>query len=225
MKSAIKNYHGQRGAALVLVLLIMLVLSGLGLVAMKATLDSSTLSGMHRLQLQAKSFSNAINQLGVMRSGRSASTYHAQLQNLAGQPLAADDVQGVSDAELDMLRRRGGFMIFSSDPNTSNPAENTIGAGSGSVGSFLDGGDFVDSVEAENPVSYAYIVRDMVAGPRVEGFGDEFCFVVVDIGSQSNIGGVSLDDGMDAEERMRQPQALGRNVKRTMIGPVECGGG
>ena len=232
MKRETTTIVGERGAALVIALLVMLVLSGLGLVAMKATLDSSTLSSMHRLQIQAKSFSNAINQLGAMRSGRRAPSYHAELQNLAGESLRSDDPNPTDLDAADALRRRGGFLIFTSDPPTATTVTTAspyhkIGEGSSpdDDDGFLDGDSFVHAVEADNHVDYGYIVRDMMLGPRVPGFGDEFCFVLVEIGSRANLGEVDPTDGVDADDRLRRPQALGRNMQRTMIGPVECGGG
>ena len=221
----------QQGAALVLTLLIMLVLSALGLVAMRATNDSAAFTSMQRLHSQAKSLSEGTLQLGVMRSGSQASAYRQQLQSMAGQNIAPNDSE-VGNA--DSLRRRGGYLRFTTDYEFEedegvvtfsglSQADRAIQDANGPVTNFFDGrSGFVDAVEAERDASYSYIVRDMTLGPRVEGFGDEFCFVIVTIGSRSNIGNVDLSGGLDASERARRPQALGRNLKRTMIGPVEC---
>lgn len=209
----------EQGAALVLALLVMLVLSGLGLVALQSVTDTSSISGMHRLQVQAKSVSDAVNQVGVMRSGSRAASVHAVLQ---GEGLEAehDYEPGGLDPDDDYGRlRRGGFIVFS---NEDGPGEINLSGADG--GPLLDGENF-EAVEADfmdhpsRTITYDYIVRDPVTGPRAAGFGDEFCFVVITVGSRSRLGGQELT----GEERVRQAQALARNATRTMIGPIECG--
>ena len=215
-----KDIATERGAALVLALLVMLVLSSMALVALRSVSDTSSVSGMHRLQVQAKSVSNAVNSLGVMRSGQRAASVNAVLQ---GDGLAEDHgyQSGVSALGDEYGRlRRGGFIVFSNQPE---PGELQL-SGHEDEELLLDGGGF-DSVEAyfdDHPgrsINYDYIVRDPVMGPRAEGFGDEFCFVIVTIGSKSQLVGRQTQE----EERIRQMQSLARNAARTMIGPIECG--
>lgn len=221
----------EHGAALVLVLLVMLVLSGLGLVALHTTSSSASLSGMHRLQAQSQAFSEAVNQLGVLRGGRQASAYRAATRDLNGEQILSDDPDPTSSVDTeDILRRRGGFLYFYGnaprvDIVANSEAEQQMLDADGNPGDLFDADDdFVDSVEARYPTDYSYVVRDMVSGPRVPGFGDDFCFVMATIGSDANIGGFDPDDGMDADERARQPQALGRHVTRALLGPIECSG-
>ena len=209
----------ERGAALILALLVMLVLSGMGLVALQSVSDTSSISGMHRLQVQAKSVSSAVNRLGVMRSGSRAASVHAVLQ---GDGMEAEHDFHASDFDLDDdygRLRRGGFIAFANDPGSGQ-----IELSGADGGPLLDGGAF-EAVEADfldtagRHIEYDYIVRDPITGPRAEGFGDEFCFVIVTLGSRSRLRGRQLS----GEERIRQTQALARNAARTMIGPIECG--
>lgn len=194
-----------RGAALVLALLVMLVLSGLALVAMEATTTSSQLAGTHRLAVQTDSISNAINELGVLRSGRQAGQYYAELQDRF-EPGNADEA------------RRGGFIIFSSSA-TGDQVQLQVGADGGS---FLDGAYETVETDPAFETDYRYIVRDATLGPRAEGFGDEFCFIRVTVGSDADVESTGYDEAADADERLRQARALGRNVSQAMIGPIEC---
>ncbi len=233
MIEATQNWQSERGAALILALLVMLVLSGLGLVALHATTTSASLSSMQQLRIQANSFSAAINKLGVARGGHQASAYRDHIHTLQDEPLHADDPDPPSNEyEQDSIRRRGGLVLFGSDTDAysdqivADDALHPIQTAGGGTGQpLLDGNGFVGAVETRHDMNYSYIVRDLMSGPRVQGFGDDFCFLVVTIGSHANLGGVTLeDDGEAAEERARRPQALGRHVKRTMLGPVECSG-
>lgn len=206
MRQRRRHNRTARGAALVLALLVMLVLSGLALVAMHATTTSNVLSGMHRMTSQTKSMSNAANELGLLRSGRQASQYHAALQ----------DQFDATDRDA---ARRGGFLLFSTNPTSSEAVELDTG------GSFLDRPGTYEAVESDPAydTEYRFIVRDSTLGPRAEGFGDEFCFIRVTVGSDALLQGTDYDEDADAEERARQARAMGRNVSQAMIGPIECG--
>lgn len=201
-----------RGAALILALLVMLVLSGLALVAMNSVATSSALSGMHRLQAQAFSVSEALNQLGMSRSGRQASTYYAQMQDDA---MGMDDETLPSDdGELGALRR-GGYVLFSSEGTDEGVGQVDLQTDTG--GNLLDddGGDFVAAVESELQPRYDYIVRDPMLGPQAEGYGEDYCFIQVTVGSRGIIG-----EGLEGD--LRQGRGLGRNASHAMIGPIEC---
>lgn len=202
-----------RGAALILVMLVMLVLSGLGLVAMHSTAEGTKLAGMHRLQSQSKSLSEAVNQLGVIRSGRQAPALHAQFN------------EQVSNALEPGAMRRGGYALFTTEFSEDGDG-NLTGLGGDEVALQTDGGlfsrnDFVTAVD-EDAVTFRYIVRDPVMGPPVPGFSDEYCFVGVSVGSSSNIGDGDADDDIEARARAKRRQALGRNISRAYIGPIEC---
>ncbi len=212
-----KSTHprAERGAALVLALLVMLVLSGLGLVAMHSTSEGTSLAGMHRLQSQTKSLSDSINQLGVMRSGRQAPAMDAQMK----RRVAIEATPGAM--------RRGGYVIFTTDFDVDTDNDDAItGMNDDEIALQTDGGlfsrtDFVETIDEEK-VMFRYIVRDPVMGPPVPGFSDEYCFIGVSVGSWANmdLGPAGSDD--TARARARRAQALGRNLSRAFIGPIEC---
>jgi hypothetical protein len=204
--------RAERGAALVLALLVMLVLSGLGLVAMHSTSEGTSLAGMHRLQGQSKSLSDSINQLGVMRSGRQASALDAQMKRRVA-----------IDAEPGAMRR-GGYVIFTTSFE-EDPDDGFVGMGDGEIALQTQGGlfsrtDFVQTINEDN-VTFRYIVRDPIMGPPVPGFSDEYCFIGVSVGSWANMDLGSTTDET-ARARARRAQALGRNISRAFIGPIEC---
>lgn len=208
---------GNRGAALVLALLVMLVLSAMALVAMNTVATSNTMSGMHRLQSQALSVSDALNKLGMMRSGRQASEYYAEMQDHSGG-LEFEDFASGSEDELGAMRR-GGYVIFQSGETDRDMGQIQLQGGTddGLLDSGEDSDDFVEAVESELQPEYAYIVRDPLLGPRAEGYGDEFCFIQVTVGSHATIGGADAPG-----DEIRQARALGRNASQAMIGPTEC---
>lgn len=193
-----------------LALLVMLVLSGLALVAMNSVSSSNTMSGMHRIQAQSFSMSDGLNQLGMLRSGQQATVYHAQLRDTAGG-VTLDDIGDDADRELAAMRR-GGFVKLTSDDTGDDGFDNSQVQLQG-ADTLFDDDQFVHGVPSELDSEFGYIVRDPLLGPRAEGYGDEFCFIQVTVGSQTRIGGGS---------GIGQGRALGRNASTAMIGPVEC---
>lgn len=134
--------------------------------------------------------------------------------------------------------RRGGYITFTSDYSGDSGDDGNDGIfgmgademriqsadGPSAGGNFFDGDSF-KGVEAQSGTStnFRYIIRDPTTGPRAEGFGDEFCFIRVTVGSESRISGQHYDSDDDAETRSQQARALGQNVSSAMIGPIECG--
>lgn len=217
---------GERGAALILALLIMLVLSGLGMVALQATTDSTWLSATHRVRAQSTSYSDSVLDFGMMRSGDRAASIHQMLQRRT-----RDDMRGVagsdSDANLERVGqiRRGGYQIFvkSADPGAgeSSLADTLAAAG----GSLLDGGVARGAVESMDglPSDFRFIVRDPVTGPRAPGFSDDFCFIRVTLGSQANVGNAIGAAPAAEDQQRRRFQGTGRHMSDSFIGPISCG--
>ncbi len=201
MRRGVRN---DRGAALIVAILVMLVLSAMGMVALKASMESTWTSASHRMASQASSFSDATVQYGMLRSGRSASSVYELIRRRAefdmGQ--AGDD----EAAEL----RRGGYVIY-----VTGEAED----GQVSLDDFLYSGRLLETedlqgMESELDVTYRFIVRDPIVGPPAPGFGENYCFNRVTIASEAIAG---------TGEGRRQQRSMGRHATEAFIGPVECG--
>lgn len=197
------SIHNERGAALIVAILVMLVLSALGMVALKSASDGNWLAGTYRVQSQSNSYSDAVVQYGLMRSGQRADSLDQMLKERA----RVDLIEGagtISDV------RRGGYQIFS--------PEEDPGDGKVTLYSELGAEGLVATPELD--VAYNYIVRDPMPGPPAPGYDDRYCFLAVSIGSEAIMG-----RGTAAEERQRRRlRSMGRHVTDTFIGPVECGG-
>ena len=216
--------RSQRGAALVVAILVMLVLSALGMVAVKAAIDGNWQSGSYRVKAQATSFSDSVNQLGLARAGTRADTVYDMMRRQAnwesGQTSVIDDggteiVEQIGAAAF----RRGGYQIWvpQEDPGDGKASLYALLGGNER---FLEDGAIrgVESIERMG-VDYRYIVRDPILGPPSPGFGDEYCFVRVTVASEAGIG-----RGVEEEERvLRRMRGVARNSADAFIGPIACG--
>ena len=200
--------QSQRGAALILAILVMLVLSGLGLVALKAASSTTMTSGMHRLMADTLTDSDGVMSMAVTRSGREAQTLRRELFDGSSQGveelLSAD-----SGADPLAATRRGGIIEYVAQ---DDPLDGSDGY-TRPLGMEMNLADMgSDRVR--------YVVRDPVMGPRAEGYGDEFCFTLVTVGSQATMGG--LDSDAQARERSRSRSSSSRHMVRAMVGPADC---
>ncbi|TXD35437.1 hypothetical protein FRC98_16615 [Lujinxingia vulgaris] len=205
--------NNQRGAALVVVLLVILVLTGLGMVALDSTTEGVWLSASHRSRAQATVFSDAVVQFGLYRAGARAPSYSEMLKARAEADLSS---LGSEDERVGAIRR-GGYQIFS-------PEENP-GGGQATLRGVLPDGKLIDSAstgslenDSTNPVSFRFIVRDPLDGPPAPGYSGEFCFKKVTIASEAILGDVP-----EADTDRRRQRALGRHSTEAMIGPIDCG--
>lgn len=194
----------ERGAALIVAILVMLVLSAMGMVAVRASMESVWTSASHRMASQANSFSDATVQYGMMRSGRNAATVYEFLRRRSDFDMG----QATNDDAAEL--RRGGYVIY-----IKGEAED----GQVSMDDFLAGGrllesDVVTGLESELDVAFRFIVRDPIVGPPAPGFGENYCFNRVTIASEAVVG---------TEEGRRRQRAMGRHASEAFIGPVECG--
>ena len=198
MKMPAKN--GQQGAALIVAILVMLVLSAMGMVALRSANDSNWLSGAYRVQSQSTSYSDAVVQYGLMRSGQRADS----LDQLLTERSRIDLEIGGTTGDV----RRGGYQVFSPEEDPDN----------GIVTLYPDLGADGLVATPELDVEYSYIVRDPMPGPSAPGYDDRYCFLAVSIGSEAIMG-----SGGDTKQR-RRLRSMGRHVSDSFIGPVECGG-
>lgn len=213
MKS--RSYH-ERGAALVVALLVMLVLSALGLVAMKSANESNWMAGTHRIGAQANTFSDSVTQYALLRSGLRAASLHELLRRRANSELRKK--QGDDVAQRAALRR-GGYQFFVPDQTPSKGEVSLyeeLGEGKLLTSSTLKG---VETDPMLNP-KFQFVVRDPIQGPRAPGYGDQFCFTRVTIASEA-----TFARGEDESQRKsrRRLRSMSRHAADAFIGPIECG--
>lgn len=203
----------ERGAALIVAILVMLVLSALGLVAMKSANESNWVAGTHRIGAQSSSFSDSVTQYALMRSGLRAASLHELLRRRTNIALATETaVSGDENASL----RRGGYQFFVLE---QAPTGGQVSLYDELGAEGLLSSETLKGVEADptlNPY-FQYVVRDPVQGPRAPGYGDQFCFTRVTIASEARfVRG-------NHTSRRRQLRSMSRHAADAFIGPVECG--
>lgn len=199
-----------RGAALILAMLVMLVLSGLGLIALYSVTDSVWQSGSYRARAQAQLFSDGVLTFALFRSGDQAPEELRKVSFQTEREFKLGD-----DAERFDSLRRGGYHISTTAGDNSTQTNLTALFENGF---FAPDGTGTKSFEEApgSPTAYRYIIRDPMEGPSVEGYSRNFCFKKVSIASQARIGEFSQGDS-------RSVVALGSNLAEAWLGPVDCG--
>ncbi|RAL25068.1 hypothetical protein DL240_02310 [Lujinxingia litoralis] len=205
--------NNERGAALVVVLLVILVLTGLGMVALDSTTEGVWLSSSHRTRAQATVYSDAVVQFGMYRAGVRAPSYAEMLKARAEVDL---DALNSEDERIGAIRR-GGYQIFTPEADP--------GGGQATLSDVLTSGQLIGAgsetsleEDSEMPVAFRYIVRDPVDGPPAPGYSGQFCFKKVTIASEAVLGDVP-----EAEADRRRQRAMGRHSSEAMMGPIDCG--
>lgn len=204
----------ERGVALVIAILVMLVLSALGMVALQASLDGTWMAGTHRVYNQADSFSESVVNVGLYRTGTRADGTYSLLRSQA-----EGELDGLSDGQARAaVLRRGGYRIFSP---LEDPRDGKVSLYEMMGGARLleGGGEGVESIPNMG-VEFRYIVRDPMTGPSPPGFDENYCLVRMTIASEVLIG---RNDGEEGQRR--RLRGVGRNAADAFVGPVPCGGG
>lgn len=198
--------RSERGAALIIALLVMLVLSAMGLVALRATSEGAWTAASHRMQSQSTAFSDSVVQFGTERTGlRAQSVYDVMRQR------ADRDMRLAADDSIDALRR-GGYVVYVADNPEGGQASLDEEIPSGRL---LETGD-LRGIETEMNVRYRFIVRDPIVGPPAVGFGENYCFNRVTVASEAL---VASGEGRSRRGRM----SMSRHASEAFIGPIECG--
>ncbi|MFU8802782.1 MAG: hypothetical protein ACNA8W_03135 [Bradymonadaceae bacterium] len=214
-------FRSPRGAALILAMLVMLVLSGLGLIALSSVTDSVWQSSSYRARAQGQLFSDGVLNFGVFNAGLSAPEELAKVAHMTRTSML--EAGADQDARVSALNR-GGYHIY-----TTNPADDAFQTNLSLL--FPEGRFFEREVDPANapksfenaigpdgetiPVAFRYIIRDPLEGPSVPGFSGKFCFKKVSMASQARVG--DMGDGSS-----RSSVALGSHLAETLLGPVDC---
>lgn len=197
----------ERGAALVAALMFVLVLTGLGLVAMQSTVRSLQVAGNFRMRKQAQAASDG----GVMyvstRAGARAAAYWQRIERAGTGPDAA------LSARTDAVTLGGYAKLLPSDFNLNTNSGNATGLFTSTAG--------VSHESAVNGASFEAIVRDPVEGPPAPGYSGKFCFKKVFFASRVTYGTNELLNNDEWDRPVAS--AMGQTGVEGLIGPIECG--
>jgi hypothetical protein len=201
-----------RGSALILTMLILLVLSAIGMVALADVGRSVKQSGVYRVRAQAQNFSEAAAEYVVRDSGERADAYWNMMER--GQMNSLD---GMAIGNRLATSRRGAFVRLDRDRDgTGHFNDLRADTDWGETGLLTNGTK--SSFEAREGASeFSVIIRDPLDGPPAPGYSDRYCFKKVTIASRGFVGEPDPEwtgAGMMAERR---------NAVETFIGPIECG--
>lgn len=228
-----------RGAALVMAMLITLVLSGLGLIAMHSVNDTTWKTANYRSRQQASQVSDAVANLAVYRLGDAGNSYIQFMHKAFDKEReAAGLASATSQAKADLLRR-GPYLIFADTPaeNSTEHNINYLFTGQDDDDNTVTGGIFDDAAKPSDrassfsdkatnsslKVDYRFIIRDELDGPPATGFDRSHCFKKITVASQSRVSANSSVPEEDRAWSSKTMNAANRNMIEAMVGPVPCG--
>lgn len=182
----------ETGAALIAVMLLTMVLSAVGLVAMQNTFDSLRLTGTYRMSKQAFETANTVLEFSSVREGDRALALNNRLStanNLDTAAAAATDRAQVIESGGSVAKGRSGYLA---DAILNDSGTGESGLFNGSSTSQLSN----DSDQSMGNVDFDIIIRDPINGPPPRGSqGSLFCSKLMYIGARAIYNNMQLDGG------------------------------
>lgn len=227
-----RSINNQKGSALLLVLMVSLVLSAFGLVAMRDIAIGVHQSASFRVRTQASSVSEAAASAFSMRAGNQSSAYVHALKSTTkrGSVFGGNDPSKykytASENQFqETLASHGGFIVFRhSDLSTGTSpfvVNHPVGSGAqkGETGLFRGPSTLTDvsSFEAQNETEFLVVLRDLKDGIPAPGFSDRYCFKKATVAAQARVG--ERPATFDTPATF----AIGTHTNDILIGPIECG--
>lgn len=202
----------RRGAALVAVLLLTMVLSGIGMMAMQNTFDSMLLSGNFRLRKQAQETADAALTLVSVRAGDRPINYLSRMK-----------------ADVELNRRAGADIRLQERGGTAVLTSADFGAGA-ETGLFSDGDPAHASHESDQAmgnVQFRVILRDPSEGPPPTGNDGSFCTKKIFFGSSATHDALVQDAGQQSKSNWDRPARAANAMVglEAWVGPIPCRGG
>ncbi|QDG50766.1 hypothetical protein FIV42_08485 [Persicimonas caeni] len=202
----------QQGSALILTMLVLLVLTGLGMLAMRDTRASLQQSGAYRVRAQATGLAEAASGYTAYMAGKDASGFWAMMQSPQVTNLSQLSSANARQAEA----RRGAYLHLKQKAGSGDKVFPNVTAITGETGLLTNGSK--KSFEArESSSQFEVVLRDPMDGPPAAGYGENYCFKKITVVSRGLVGEPSHDwsgSGMVADKR---------TAIETYIGPIECG--
>ena len=204
----------QRGSALILTMLILLVLTAVGMVALRDVARTVQQSGVHRVRTQSETFTGAVSEFVSKRAGDNAAGYWNKMESDFDEDLGLATASD-RDARNDM----GAMMVLSQDTASSGDL-GVLGNSTVETGLFyessVDKASFEQSPN-EDTHNFRVILRDPMDGIPVPGYSDQYCFKKVTIATETTVG-----QG-DPEWNKSNMIASSQSGSEVLIGPIDCG--
>ena len=223
-----KPLGNRRGSALILVLLLSLILSATAIVALRDVARSVQNSAVFRTRVQAQQTSNAVVQVYTARTGNKADAVITAIEEsmYGKEGTGATDPTGVFGGGHDTTsslsfeeRRRAQAVMGGHVEFTNTELAALLGTPpAGETGMFTDSAGSARSFESRRQSQWRVIVRDLMEGPKAEGYSQEYCFKKAVVGAEALIG--QPDDDWTGPNNV----ALTRHTQDALIGPsMKCG--
>lgn len=203
----------EQGSALILTMLVLLVLTGLGMLAMRNTRASLQQSGAYRVRAQATGLSEAATGYTAYMAGKDASGFWAMMRS----PQLHEFQKTTSTVTSRQAEaRRGAYLHLKQRSKDGDKVFPKVTASDEETGLLTDGAN--PSFERREASSqFEVVLRDPMDGPPAAGYGENYCFKKITVVSRGLVGEPSHDwsgSGMVADKR---------SAIETYIGPIECG--
>ncbi len=213
----------ERGSAVLVSLLVVLALTGLGLVGLKHTTFEIRQSGNARLQKQATYTSEAGMMIAMQKVGTNGETYWRYMNRLhrvqgvgVGAPAngnAAGDIQPEVIIGADGVPE----LIPRGDKPSYRFHMEQFATARGLFGSGTDDFQHRQDVNA----GFDVVFSDPKDGPRPPGYSKDFCFKRFTF---TSLGTISEPNAADRVLNFREPQrnSQARHVAHALVGPMLC---
>ena len=218
--------RGERGSALILVMMILLVLSAVGMVALRDVSRTVQQAGAYRVRSQARTFSASAAEYATKRSGDDAKGFWQMMTKSH-----VNDLSELGSGDRMGTARMGAFVKLTQRPGDSTTKEtgfpelNTTtdetglfynSANSAAV-SFETKENQSAADDTEKNTSFTVVLRDPIDGIPAPGYSSNYCFKKVTVASRARVGQT------DPEWEGSNMVAETRTVSEALIGPIECG--
>lgn len=203
-----------RGSALILTMLILLVLTAIGMVALKDVARTVQQSGVYRVRTQSETFTEAVSEFVSMRAGDNAEGYWNKMES------DFDDQLGGTSSTERLARNDLGAMMELSQDNASTGDLKVLGDSTVETGLFYESSvDKASFEQAPNEDTHRFrvILRDPMDGIPVPGYSDQYCFKKVTVATETTVG-----EG-DSEWKKANMIASSQSGAEVLIGPLDCG--
>jgi hypothetical protein len=204
----------EQGSALILTMLILLVLTAVGMVALKDVARTVQQSGVYRVRTQSETFTEAVSEFVSKRAGDNAEGYWNKMETeLQG------NLRGGTISDQDAASDRGAFMVLTQTDASSGDLS-VLGSSGTETGLFYEDAQGKASFEQspnEDTHDFRVILRDPMDGIPVPGYSSEFCFKKVTIATESTVGQA------DPEWNKANMVANSQSGGEVLIGPIDCG--